>query len=331
MFLNLVTTVIPVYDRPHVLREATDGVLAQTYRPIQIILVDDGSTDETPQVLDRLAAELPDTIRVVHRENGGPGLAREAGRQLARGEFIQYLDSDDLLLPRKFEVQVRALRDRPECGIAYGVTRLVDAEGKTLREPSKWTGREISYLFPGMLVDHWWHPHTPLYRRSLCDLIGPWPKNQPEDWDYDARAGALRTKLVHCPVPVSCHRLHEGHRVTKWASERYWPQEAWFLPRLYDCALRAGVPREAPEMAHFARWAFSLARRLGSMGHRDLADAMLALAVEAAGSPTPAMRLVRASAGAIGWYLTGRLCGLRDRLLGSRVGPHTLPGSWALL
>lgn len=328
MLPNLVSTVIPVYNRPGLVRSAVASILAQTYRPIEVILVDDGSTDETPQVLDWLAAEHPDTIRVIHKENGGPGLAREAGRQLAQGEFIQYLDSDDSLLPRKFEVQVQALRDRPECDIAYGITRLIDATGRTLREPSKWTGREIPHLFPGTLVDHWWHPHTPLYRRSLCDRIGPWPRNQPEDWDYDARAGALRVKLVYCAEPVSCHRQHEGHRVTQWANERYLPQEAWFLPRLYECALRAGVSRDAPEMRHFSRWAFSLARRLGAMGHGDLADAMLVLAAEAYGVPTPAMRLTRGLSKTLGWRLAGRLCTWRDRLFRGKPGPDSLPSSW---
>ena len=79
-------------------------MLAQRYRPIEIIIVDDGSTDETPQVVEELAASHE--VRSVHQGNAGPGAAREAGRQLACGAFIQYLDSDDLLLPTKFELQV---------------------------------------------------------------------------------------------------------------------------------------------------------------------------------------------------------------------------------
>jgi len=105
---------------------ATRGVLAQTHRPIEIILVDDGSTDATPAVLDQLAWEHPGIIRVFHQENQGPGPARERGRKEARGEFIQYLDSDDWLLPHKFTLQVKALKEHPDCGIAYGPARLVD-------------------------------------------------------------------------------------------------------------------------------------------------------------------------------------------------------------
>src|SRR5437660_1100924 len=110
MITNLVSTIIPVYNRSAMLREAVGSVLAQTYRPIEIIIVNDGSTDETPQVCRRLAQANPSVVRVISRQNGGPGVAREAGRQLAMGEFIQYLDSDDLLHPLKFERQVAALR-----------------------------------------------------------------------------------------------------------------------------------------------------------------------------------------------------------------------------
>jgi len=106
MHPGLVTTIIPVYNRAAMLREAVASVLAQTYRPVEVIVVDDGSTDETAGVADELAG---DEVRVIHQPNGGPGTAREAGRRAARGEFIQHLDSDDLLLPHKFALQVAGL------------------------------------------------------------------------------------------------------------------------------------------------------------------------------------------------------------------------------
>jgi glycosyltransferase involved in cell wall biosynthesis len=120
---GLVTTIIPVFNRAPMLREAVASVLAQTYRPIEILIVDDGSTDDTGAVADAFAAEHPDVIRVIHQQNKGVGPAREAGRLAARGEFIQHLDSDDLLYPRKFELQVAGLRAHPECGASYGWTR----------------------------------------------------------------------------------------------------------------------------------------------------------------------------------------------------------------
>ena len=70
-----------------------------TYQSIEVIVVNDGSTDDTGVVADALAAAHPNVIRVLHQSNTGVGLAREAGRRVAQGEFIQYLDSDDVLLP----------------------------------------------------------------------------------------------------------------------------------------------------------------------------------------------------------------------------------------
>src|SRR5207244_4187795 len=106
---DLVTTIIPVYNRPDMLREAARSVLEQTYRPIEVIIADDGSTDgDTVRVARELEATYPGVLRYYDQPNAGPGAARNLGLKHARGEFIQYLDSDDLLLPNKFARQVAA-------------------------------------------------------------------------------------------------------------------------------------------------------------------------------------------------------------------------------
>jgi len=326
---GMVSTIIPVFNRAGMIRTAVQSVLDQTYRPIEIILVDDGSTDDTLAELNRLATAHREIIRVAQRENGGPGLARETGRLLASGEFIQYLDSDDLLLSRKFETQVAALRSHPECGIAYGRTRLINAFGATLLETSKWTGIKFERLFPALLVDRWWHTSTPLYRRSLCDQIGPWPEQRPEDWDYDARAGATGTLLAFCDDVISCHRDHGGHRITDRPYENYLPQEAWFLPRLHACAVQAGVSAASPEMRHLVRWAFSLSRRVAAMGAADQAAGILDLAVKAGGRMTLGMRGVRMVSKIIGWKRTGQLCGFLEQKVHKGPGDQTMRPSWA--
>ena len=311
---HLVSTIIPVYNRPEMVRVAVDSVFAQTYRPIEIILVNDGSTDDSGRVLDALASAHPDVIRVIHKENGGPGLAREAGRQIARGEFIQYLDSDDWLLPNKFEDQVGALRARPDCGIAYGISRVVGDRGEVLWEPSKWTGRRIDYLFPGLLVDRWWHTHTPLFRRAVSDAACAWPKQRPEDWDLEARMGARRTRLVYVDRVLSCQLNHPSvQRVSRGDQDAYLRDLAWFLPRLFDCALAAGVPVDAPEMKHFARWVFMTARYLGAIGEAASATDLMRLAWRASESMSPDMRVVNLMARLLGWRVTGRLFALLDR------------------
>ena len=127
---NLVTTVIPIFNRAGRLREAVDSVLAQDDDPLEIMIVDDGSTDETAAVADAFAQQYREQVFVIHAPNRGPGAARELGRLRARGEFIQYLDSDDMLLPGKFRLQTAALRANPSCDVAYGITRFRHADGR---------------------------------------------------------------------------------------------------------------------------------------------------------------------------------------------------------
>lgn len=276
---QLVSTIIPVYNRPQLVRRAVLSVLAQSYRPIEIILVDDGSTDATPEVLAELQAAHPAEIRVLRQANGGAGLARETGRKVARGGYIQYLDSDDYLLSNKFADQVAALQAHPDCAIAFGTSRVEDADGRVLVASSRSTGEPITSLFPRLLLERWWHTHTPLFRRWISDAAGAWPPNRPEDWDLEARMGALRPQLIHCGTTVSVQVDHDSpNRVTRGAEAAYLRDEAIFLPRLHACALLAGVERSATEMALFSRWCFLRARQLDAIDERLLADGLLALA-----------------------------------------------------
>src|SRR6476620_5294431 len=152
---GLVSTIIPVHNRPLLLREAVASVLAQSYRPVEIIIVDDGSTDETGREAEKLAGAHSE-VRVIHRENGGAGAARETGRLAARGEFIQYLDSDDLLLPTKFELQIDGLRRFGDCAVSYGKTRFYTYGDCPTDVAWKRTGERISTMFPSFLESRWW-------------------------------------------------------------------------------------------------------------------------------------------------------------------------------
>lgn len=328
---GLVTCIIPVYNRAEMLRASVGTVLEQTYRHFEIVIVDDGSTDDTGRVADELAASHSDRIRVCHVANGGPGRAREAGRQEARGEFIQYLDSDDFLLPSKFQCQVAALQSHPHCDVAYGKTRLVDSDRNVLVAPYKWSGERREQLFPGLLVDRWWNTHTPLYRASLCERIGAWSDmRMGEDWEYDARIGALSTQIVFCDEYVSEHRQHTASRLTGGELSPSALQDfARLLPRLYECALQAGVPQSAPEMQYFSRWAFSTARQLGRYGYASLAAESFELA-RSAGHPSKPLdlRLYGQLAGLIGWNAAGVVAENAYRLLRRAPRNTTFKQSW---
>lgn len=101
----LVSVIIPAYNRAHSVRRSIDSVLDQTYRPLEVIVVDDGSTDGTAEVLEFYG----DLIKLIRRSNGGPSSARNTGVAHAGGEIIAFLDSDDTWQPEKLERQVRLM------------------------------------------------------------------------------------------------------------------------------------------------------------------------------------------------------------------------------
>lgn len=326
---GLVSTIIPAHNRADLLREAVASVLAQTYRPIEIIIVDDGSTDDTGAAADELAAAHPGLVRIIHQPNAGPGAAREAGRQVARGEFIQYLDSDDILLPRKFELQVAMLGRQPDADLAYGITHLVDDAGRVLKSPYKWTAEPHFTLFPGLLVDRWWNTHTPLWRRTLCDRVGAWSTlRYSEDWEYEARAGALKPRLARIEAAVALTRRHAGRRETtsgRWLAPA---DQVRFFDTLWTSAVTAGVAPAAPEMRHFARWVFAAARSAGRAGDAPAARRLFALFRRVRGGWTADALGYRCLAAVAGWRQAAVLVEHGRRWLGRGPGPDTLKQAW---
>ena len=326
----MVSTILPVYNRPDMLREAVASVLAQSYRPIEIIISDDGSTDGAGAAADELAGKHPEEIRAVHNRNQGAGPAREAGRRIARGEFVQYLDSDDLLWPRKFELQVNVLRQNPKIGAVYGHIRLCRDGEEPCSKPHKWSGREIRHLFPALLVDRWWNTDCPLWRRDVCDRIGPWSDlRYSQDWEYDARAGALGIELGYVPEFVCDQRHHAGPRQTghgKWLEP---DRRVDFFRTLHDCALKAGVAEDAAEMMHFSRWVFAQARQCGELGHSQAADDLFSLArASAQNRNSMEFRMFAIVSKIFGWKLLGRLTSSVERFRGRKSGGQTLRQSW---
>lgn len=326
---GLVSTVIPVYNRSRWLGEAVDSVLAQNYPCFEIILVDDGSTDGTGAEVDRIAACNSAIVKAIHLPNRGVGLAREAGRLAASGEFIQYLDSDDRLDPNKFESQVDALRKNPDCSVAYGRSRLIDGTGRVLKESYKNIG-DHSYLFPLLLVDRWWCTHTPLYRRALCDQVGSWSDlRYSQDWEYDARVGALNAKLIFVDAIVSEHRDHDAQVRQTGRNEWLAPaDQLHFFSSLYECALAGSVDEGCPEMQHFSRWIFFAAREAGAVGEVAIAEQLLALAHRSSGLFSPFMILYGAGARLIGWRNMWEIFQDLRVLTGRKTGARTMKLAW---
>ena len=133
---SLVSVIIPVYNAEKFIIETLDSVFAQTYRPIEIIVVDDGSTDKTAKILkgcqtDKINESSGINLTCMYQQNSGPSKARNTGIKTAKGEYIAFLDADDLWTKNKIEKQIELFRENPEIDIVFTdvkITRL--KEGK---------------------------------------------------------------------------------------------------------------------------------------------------------------------------------------------------------
>src|SRR5262245_10328005 len=112
MSLSLISCIVPVFNGERYLRESLDSILAQTYSPLEIIVVDDGSQDSTPEVV----ASYGSQILYFRQENAGPAVARNRGLELSQGEFIAFIDADDYWHQEKLMCQMSLLEARPEVG-----------------------------------------------------------------------------------------------------------------------------------------------------------------------------------------------------------------------
>jgi glycosyltransferase involved in cell wall biosynthesis len=334
---GVVSTVIPVFNRPRLLAEAVQSVLAQTYRPIEIIIIDDGSSDETPTVGQAFAADHPDIVRYVPRAHQGYTAALNAGIAIAAGEFVQLLDSDDLLLPEKFARQVAGLRAHPECGISYCFIREYAIGEPSSGRPARRTGETFVELFPAILSGKIWPNPSPLFRRDVVEVSGAFANLvvHPE-WEYECRAAARGVRLHHCREFLGdtrgTHRL-EGRRkggVPRDALKDY----AEVLGRVLGHARAASVPAAAVD--RFARRLYSAAALCAAEGFQAEARHCLMLAASAATGASIRLRIAwyGYASDRFGWQTVGRWSfaversGLADATRFLRYRPAALCALW---
>jgi glycosyltransferase involved in cell wall biosynthesis len=134
MLQSLTSVVIPAYNRADYLPTTVESALGQEGAEVEVIVVDDGSTDDTPAVVERHRGAWGERFRYVRQENAERCVARNHGLALARGEFVAFLDSDDLWRPNHVRACVEALRRDESAPAAYGEHGLVDASGRVIRD-----------------------------------------------------------------------------------------------------------------------------------------------------------------------------------------------------
>src|SRR6266849_10400417 len=163
---GLVSVIIPCYNQAHFLHEAIESVLAQSYSNFEIILVNDGSTYSTAEVVRRHSP-----VRYVYQENAGLSSARNTGLRHSRGEFLVFLDADDRLLPHALETGVGSIREHPECAFVSGHCRVINATGVILPSPRQLRVEGEHYLTLLRGGTYIWCPATVLYQRRVFDFV----------------------------------------------------------------------------------------------------------------------------------------------------------------
>jgi len=170
IYEDLVTVIIPTYNRAHFINEALNSVFAQIYRNFEIIVVDDGSTDETSSILNSLRER--GLIRYIFQEHQGVSAARNRGIAESKGKYIAFLDSDDLFEPEKLEIQVEYMLNHPEVGLVHSGYTKFDNEGNNLgyRDTSWFSNR----IYPQILL--YWTTliaiNTVLVPKKVFDSVG---------------------------------------------------------------------------------------------------------------------------------------------------------------
>lgn len=204
----LVSVVIPSYNRALYIGEAIESVLAQTYHNIEVIVVDDGSTDNTEEVIQPYLSR----IMYLQQENAERGASRNSGMRKATGEYLAFLDSDDIWLPSKVEADIKVLTQHPAVGLVYSDIIQIDECGRQIgmlrRKPRN--GRVTKFLMSENFVSIGAH----LGRRELFENVGGFVEDRrlsgSEDWEMWIRLSTA-TDFMHVPMATSKIRVHKAN------------------------------------------------------------------------------------------------------------------------
>jgi glycosyltransferase involved in cell wall biosynthesis len=203
-----VSVLIPCYNQARFLGDAISSVLTQSYRPLEVIVVDDGSTDAP----DSVAASFG--VRCIRQRNQGPAAARNAGLAAAAGDFIVYLDADNILFPHSVEAGLHAFEDYPGCMLVFGRDLRLGRDGKLLRDemgPPPRPGPPGNYYSTLLEWNVIGSPDNVIFRRAAFDSAGDFDSSVDGAEDYDLYLRVTRDHSAHGHgVVVSGYRIHES-------------------------------------------------------------------------------------------------------------------------
>jgi glycosyltransferase involved in cell wall biosynthesis len=229
---SLVSVVIPAYNVEEYVGDAIRSAFSQTYRHLEVICVDDGSTDGTLDAIQSHEAVSQCPFSVISTANRGPSAARAEGTRAARGEWIQYLDSDDMLDPEKIESQMRDIRAAGEAADVHITSyRQIELDGReTFVRVDERVDPLIALYFSRAGITT-----SMLWRREAIERVGGWDEQMPssEEMDLLFRILASGGKARFLNQAVSLRRMRPGS-VTTGNSERMWRHVARLRARVFE-------------------------------------------------------------------------------------------------
>jgi glycosyltransferase involved in cell wall biosynthesis len=204
----LVSIVIPVYNAERFVASTVESALSQTYQPLEIIAVDDGSTDSSTQIVNRYRS-----IRVISQDNRGVGMARNRGVAASKGEFVAFLDSDDLWEAEKVEKQMEVFSYHPELSVVTTLSRRITAEGKSIPNGSKPPIPTATPFSPYRSLLRFGNPFcisSALTKKSVFERVGGFRK-VPLSADYDLWIRLASEDVLFYTIPdrLTCYRQLE--------------------------------------------------------------------------------------------------------------------------
>lgn len=206
-----VSVVIPTYNRQRYLAEAIRSVQAQTLGDWEIVVVDDGSTDDTRAVIETFS----DTVHYLYQQNQGVSTARNLAFRESTGQHVVFLDSDDYLLPNAFADLSAALDASPEYDVVYSDGYVVDDEGIQRATLSDYSPRPFADSIETFVIHNPLGLHGTMFRRSAIERI-PGPFDQQmlgyEDWDMLMRLKANGCSFLFVPTLTACYRFHGDNK-----------------------------------------------------------------------------------------------------------------------
>lgn len=211
--LPLVSVITPAFNRIPLLVEALNSVKRQTYRPIELIVVDDGSGQPVKEAVEGFATDCDFEVRYIRQKNSGPGVARRTALQCAKGEFVQYLDSDDIILPDKIQLQVEMMLKDPQAVMCYTITLHVGKDGK--RRKRNFSDIPAEELLSTALQYRRWHTSSCLWHypdKKIANWVNLY---NGEDLIHDLSVGIHYNKIIFLPQILTIASTGEAEHISE--------------------------------------------------------------------------------------------------------------------